>query len=212
MSSESPLNQEKETTRVEAFSDGVFAIAITLLIIEIKVPGHAHIGGDFNLLQALLDKWPSFLAFFISFFTILIMWVNHHHLFSYIRRIDGPFLFINGFLLLTITFIPFPTALLAEYIQSPHADIAAAFYAACFILNCLLFVILWEYSAQKHRLIDKNLSPKLISAIRRNGITGLPLYLLAVLTAFFHVSLTIIICLLLAIFFAWAGSRKPKTS
>ena len=92
-------SEEKETGRIEAFSDGVFAIAITLLILEIKVP-HAHdLPPNVGLISVLLGQWPSYLSYFISFVTILIMWVSHHRLFNYIKRSNDTFLFLNGLLL-----------------------------------------------------------------------------------------------------------------
>ena len=121
--------EEKETGRIEAFSDGVFAIAITLLVLELKVP---HLAGDAEpgaLAAALLKQWPSYLAFVTSFFTILIMWANHHAIFNLVHKTDAEFLFANGFLLLLVTVVPFPTALLAEYLIKPGAPVAAAVYA-----------------------------------------------------------------------------------
>lgn len=100
------------TARVEAFSDGVFAIAITLLILEIPVPHPGAGGGHGKLWGSLAAIWPSYLAFVFSFFVILIMWVNHHELMRLVRVVDYPFLFANGFLLLSVTFVPFPTAVL----------------------------------------------------------------------------------------------------
>ena len=91
--------------RVEAFSDGVFAIAITLLILEIRVPHVAH-----GLWAGLLALWPSYVAFLLSFVVILIEWVNHHELLRNVQGVSYPFLFANGLLLLTVTFVPFPTA------------------------------------------------------------------------------------------------------
>ena len=108
----------ESSTRVEAFSDGVFAIAITLLILEIKVPHGIDHGELWAGLRAL---WPSFVAFFLSFFVILIMWVNHHELLRLVRGVGYPFFFANGFVLLTVTFVPFPTAVLAEYLGTPQA-------------------------------------------------------------------------------------------
>src|SRR5713101_3913707 len=107
--------QEKETGRIEAFSDGVFAIAVTLLVLDLKVPHRDSVNS--GLMNILVKQWPSFLAYLISFATILIMWVNHHNLFNKVKRTDTPFMFLNGFLLFLITFVPFPTGLLAEYIH-----------------------------------------------------------------------------------------------
>ena len=97
---------EKETGRVEAFSDGVFAIAITLLVLEFKVPHLPEGATGRDLFHALLKLWPSLIAFLGSFIAILIMWINHHGLFRLIHKIDPPFLFANGFMLLMVTFVP----------------------------------------------------------------------------------------------------------
>ncbi len=105
---------ENETGRVEAFSDGVFAIAITLLILEIRVPPSAT---DAALGQELLHIWPSFLAFLASFMAIGVMWLNHHRLFTLIQKCDDGLIALNLLLLLGITWIPFPTALLAEHLR-----------------------------------------------------------------------------------------------
>src|ERR1700730_8891216 len=100
-------------SRVEAFSDGVFAIAITLLILEIRVP---HV--DHGLRAGLIALWPSYLAFVMSFIVILIMWVSHHGLLRMAQSVNYPILFANGVLLLTVTFVPFPTAVLAAHLAT----------------------------------------------------------------------------------------------
>src|SRR5262249_53867686 len=120
---------EKETGRIEAFSDGVFAIAVTLLVLELKVPHLADGGANGSLGRALAAQWPSYVALVTSFFTILVMWANHHRIFDLVRRIDAPFLYSNGLLLLCVTVVPFPTALLAEYFRKPGGPVAAAVYA-----------------------------------------------------------------------------------
>src|ERR1700761_2870287 len=114
---------EKETGRLEAFSDGVFAIAITLLVLELKVP-HLATGEEptsAGLRFSLLRQWPSYLALFTSFFTVLIMWVHHHTIFKLVRKADARLLFANGFLLLLVSVVPFPTAVVAEYLATPAA-------------------------------------------------------------------------------------------
>src|SRR6266702_4563214 len=100
---------------MEVFSDGVFAFAMTLLVLGLRDP---TIGSTGPLLQGLFDECPAFLAFGISFTTILVMWMNHHNMFTYINRIDGPFMLLNGLLLLATTLIPFTTSLVADHIQS----------------------------------------------------------------------------------------------
>lgn len=107
-----------ETARVEAFSDGVFAIAITLLILNVQVPSPS--AG--HLLAALARQWPTYVSFLISFAFIGIMWVNHHRLFNHIRRCDNTLMFLNLLLLLGVAVVPFPTALLAAHYSTPGAD------------------------------------------------------------------------------------------
>src|SRR5256884_7916714 len=124
--------------RVEAFSDGVFAIAIPLLVLEIRGP---H--GDGGLWAGLLALWPSYIAFLMSFIVILIMWVNHHELLRMVRSVNYPFLFANGLLLLTVTFVPFPTAVLAAYLGTAEARTAVAFYCATFVVNALVWRLLF---------------------------------------------------------------------
>src|SRR5690349_6024445 len=107
---------DKKTGRLEAFSDGVFAIAITLLILTIEVPKPP----DRSLTAAILEQWPQFLAYGVAFLTILIMWINHHALFKISHHVDRAFLVLNGLLLMAVTFINYPTALMARYLTSPR--------------------------------------------------------------------------------------------
>jgi uncharacterized membrane protein len=107
------MNQIKETSRIETFSDGVFSIAITLLIIELLQ--HLHSKAGEGLVSFLLNHWESFFAFVLGFLTILICWINHHLVFNYIERSDSKLMWVNAFVLLVVTFTPFPTAVLAEY-------------------------------------------------------------------------------------------------
>lgn len=200
--------QEKETGRVEAFSDGVFAIAITLLVLDLKVPKLDSVSIDDGLFISLFKHWPAYLAFTTSFLTILIMWVNHHNIFNYIQSVDGNFLFINGFLLLTVTVIPFPTSLLAEHMRGQWAGQASAIYAGIFFLNCFFFTLLWFYSSKDGHLLDKDIKPSIVSAIKRNGFFGLFFYLFAVVISFFSATVGVGICLILAIFYALTGSMR----
>ena len=117
----------KEIGRVEAFSDGVFGIAMTLLVLDIKVPPP---GNGPSLAEALLRQWPGYLSYVTTFLTVLIMWMNHHKLFRHIHRVNHPFLVLNGLLLMGVTLVPFPTALLAAYIGHAGERTAAAFVLA----------------------------------------------------------------------------------
>ena len=137
--------REKETGRLEAFSDGVFAIAITLLALELKVP-HIELSGNMTdrRISGLANQWPSYFAFATSFFTVLVMWVHHHAIFRLVRGADATLLFANGFLLMLVTVVPFPTAVVAEYLRTPAAGAACTFYASFFVLISIGFsVLLW---------------------------------------------------------------------
>lgn len=193
---------EKETGRLEAFSDGVFAIAITLLVLELKVPTIPASGATFaSLAKALLQLWPSYLALVTSFFTVLIMWMHHHAILRNVHRTDSRLHFSNGCLLLLITFVPYPTSVLAAYLQTPAAKMAAAFYAGTFVLVALCFT-LFIYGAFRPHLLSKSASAKFIEATHRSYRMGPPLYLLAMLAAFIDARLSLGICTALWIYWA----------
>ena len=173
---------KETTTRVEAFSDAVFAIAITLLILEIKVP---HAEGGEHLWTALAHLWPSYLAFLLSFFVILVMWVNHHELIRMVEAVDYPFFFANGLVLLTVTFVPFPTAVVAEHLDTPEAGAAVAFYCATFVPNSISWMLLF-YTIRRGNLFKEEVTPEMISTIRNAYVGGLPVYLVAAALSFYQ--------------------------
>jgi uncharacterized membrane protein len=201
---------EKETGRVEAFSDGVFAIAMTLLVLDLKVPKAETLAAPAGLLPALTRQWPTFAAYLTSFATILVMWVNHHKLFNHIRRTNGAFLFLNGMLLLFVTFVPFPTALVSEYVRRPEARTAAAIYAGTYFALAIVFNLLWRYASAGGRLLDSRSSPAEVRAITRDYSFGPVLYFAAFLLAFLSVPASLGLCLGLAAFFAITGSSGRK--
>jgi uncharacterized membrane protein len=191
---------EKETSRVEAFSDGVFAIAITLLILEIKVPVVEPNMTNSHLFKALIKLWPSYFAFSLSFTAILIMWINHHGFFRYLRTVNAKFLYANGFLLLMVTFIPFPTAVLAQHINSPAANISSAFYCGSMVLISVAYNILWFTTAYKRMLVKDEISDALIIKIRNAYWFGFFVYLTAFILSFFYAMAGLILCISLWIF------------
>ncbi|MFY9552684.1 MAG: TMEM175 family protein [Thermoanaerobaculia bacterium] len=197
--------EEKETGRIEAFSDGVFAIAITLLILEIKVPHLPDGGAGRSLARALVAEWPSYLAFVLSFSTILIMWANHHAMFRLVHKVDVPFLYANGFLLLLVTFVPYPTAVLAEYLELPGAPIAGAFYAGTYVVIGIAFNVLWAAASRGRRLLKPGVSEETVRAFSRSYRLGPPLYLAATAAAFVNVFVTVAICVALATFWIVTG-------
>jgi uncharacterized membrane protein len=195
--------QTKDTARIEAFSDGVFAIAVTLLVLDLKVPDlDMDQVTDAELRGRLLRQWPAYLGFLSSFGTILIIWVNHHNLFNLIRRTDRAFLFINGFLLLLVTFIPFPTALLSRFILSDAAPTAAFVYAFTYFLLAIAFNLLW-YAARDRKLMVQNADTRVhFRGIFRGYLLGPFIYGLATVLALFMPLFSVILCLVMAVFFA----------
>ena len=167
---------------MEAFSDGVFAFAMTLLVLGLRDP---TIGSTGSLLQGLFGEWPAFLAFGISFTTILVMWMNHHNLFTYINRIDGSFMILNGLLLLATTLIPFTTSLVADHIQSADSGTAAEVYSGTFLFVALAWNLLWQYAIRHLGVLDSTVSEEEIITTTRQFIFGPMLYVVAFIVAFF---------------------------
>ena len=199
---------EKETGRLEAFSDGVFAVAITLLVLGIQPP--QELLSDKNLLGKLFEQWPTYLAFVASFATIGIMWINHHRLFTHIKRSDNTLLILNLLLLLVIVFIPFPTALVAQYLVHPDQHLAALVYTGTSVILAIVFNLLWRYASYRGRLLGKDADMQAVKAISRQYVFGPLLYLIAFGLAWVNTPTSIIFCLLLALFFALPG-RAPRS-
>ena len=194
------MTDRNETARIEAFSDGVFAIAITLLVLDLKVPHGVPQGPTLG--QALIAQWPTFAAYLTSFATIGIMWINHHYLFTVIRRSDHNLLILNLLLLLMVTFIPYPTSLLAEYFNHPGERLAVILYAGSFLVIALLFYALWKYAAKGNRLIGHEVDRSIVEGIHKSYRFGPLLYLATFILAFVNVALSVGLCFGLAVFFA----------
>jgi len=144
--------EHANTARLESFSDGVFAIAITLLVLEIGVP---HVGEGQSLGEALRHLWPSYCGFAVSFLTIGVMWINHHAMFKDIDRQDHTLLVLNLVLMMSISFLPFPTAVVAAYMRdSSHQLTAALTWGFTLIVISVAFQALWLYASIDRRLID----------------------------------------------------------
>lgn len=187
----------KENARIEAFSDGVFAIAITLLILELKVPPHESVHSVADLWKALIDLWPSYFAFLLSFGIILVSWVNHHYLFNVLDKSSRPFLYANGFLLLTITFMPFPTALLAEYIGTDYMKPAVAFYCFGGVINSLGWNLLIHTVFKPNLLLHHNVNIDVLDSTTRSVRLGFIVYAGSTILAFWFPVAALTINLLL---------------
>ncbi len=154
------------TSRLEAFADGVFAIAATLLILNVSVTG-SPLGPE------LLKIWPSYAAYAVSFVTIGIIWVNHHTVMDQIGRVNRPFLLLNVLFLMLIAFIPFPTRLLADYISKPDGVTAAAIaYGLTLTTTAVLFNALWRYAAGPGRLLRADANQRTVQGIGRSYLPG----------------------------------------
>ena len=202
--------EDKETGRLEAFSDGVFAVAITLLVLNIK-PISDEVLKDGGFWNEFGRQLPALLAFVTSFFTIGIMWINHHRLFNHIKRTDTGLLLLNLLLLLVIVFIPYPTALLAQqYALNPEMHDAALLYSGTNVILAICFNLLWHYASYHNRLLGKDTDTRAVAAISRQYIGGPFLYLIAFGLAFVSVAASVIVLLVLALFFA-APPRLPRS-
>jgi len=200
-----------ETARIETFSDGVFAIAITLLIIEIRPP---HAEGGESLLDGLVHLWPSYLGYAISFLVIGTVWANHHNRFRLISRSDHQFLFLNVLFLMCVAFIPFPTALLAEYLSTTadHRTTAVAVYTGTLAVTAVFFTLLWLYAAGNYRLVDRRADPSVLRAMTRRFVLGMLLYIVAFALTFVSVaaSLALIVALTLLFILPEPGDRSKN--
>jgi uncharacterized membrane protein len=163
--------------RLETFADGVFAIAATLLIIDVGISAEP----TQSLGRELLDIWPQYFGYAVSFVTIGIMWVNHHAVIRQIERVDRPFLFLNIGLLLCIAFVPFPTRILAEFVRSDDGEAAAVLYGVTMTATAIFFLSVWIYASHGGRLLHPDVDPKEVSGITRSYLPGTPTYAVATL-------------------------------
>ena len=186
-----------DTGRLETFSDGVFAIAITLLILDVRLPeGHA------TLSEKLADTWPAYVAYVISFLIIGIMWANHHGIFRLIDRTSHGLVVANLLLLMCVAFIPFPTAVLSEHLSTSGTDqtTAAIFYSGTFTVTAVFYNLLWRVAATNNRLIVKG-SEAAAAEVTRRFRYGVPTYLAATLVAIVSVPVSLAIDGALALFY-----------
>ena len=195
-----------QTGRVEAFSDGVFAIAITLLILSVGIERAPH--GDLG--TYLVDLWPAYVAYAVSFLTIGIMWANHHLLFDNFASVDRPMVLLNILLLMLIAFVPFPTHVVAEFARSEtDRRNAALLYGINLTTTAILFFGLWMYGSR--RLLRANADPRVVSGITRSYLPGAPLYATATLLAFVNSIASLIMFAAIALFYALSAALFGRT-
>ncbi|MGZ4261465.1 MAG: TMEM175 family protein [Solirubrobacteraceae bacterium] len=189
------------TNRLESFSDAVIAVAVTLLVLDIKVPSPAP---DQSLGHELLKQWPTYAAYATSFITIGIIWINHHAMIGRLARADHSILILNLLLLLSIGVLPFGTSLIATYLREGHGqNLAAAIYAGLFLVMSIAFATLNRHILfRKTHLTRDPLPLERRREILSRGIAGLAPYAIATAVAALSPDLTLIICAAIAVFYA----------
>jgi uncharacterized membrane protein len=184
--------ESNPNTRLETFCDGVFAIALTLLIIDIKIPASDSIGTTRDLWLAVRHLGPAIFAFVLSFAIILITWVNHHAVFKLVNKSSAAFIYANGFLLLTVVFMPFPTALMGEYLLTDHAAPAVVIYNSLTAVQALAWILV-SGAALRNGLTRDDQSTSVMRESRQKGYFALPIYsLLALIAVWFPLAIAIV--------------------
>lgn len=185
------------TSRLEAFSDGVFSIAATLLVLTLGV--HSARGADLG--HALLHLWPSYLAYATSFLTIGIIWMNHHHCVETMARADRTLMFLNLLLLLTVAFLPFPTRLVADYLRKDGEQAAVYAYDATFVVMAVIYNTWWRYASRGRRLIADDVPDATVRAISRAFDPGVPMYVAVLLVAIWSPLASVVLTFAIAAFY-----------
>jgi|SRR5579872_3100183 len=194
-----PASQGLSKARIEALTDGIFAVAMTLLVLDIKVPV-VQVAAE--LPHRLLTLWPQCLSYLISFIMLGIYWVGQHNQFHLIRRTDRVLLWINILFMLVISFVPFSTALLSAY---PRQPVALMIYGANLIVIGAILSWHWRYATRRHRLVDASLDPRIVRLAARRILIGPTLFLIAVGVALFSTTTSLIIYLLAPLVYILPG-------
>lgn len=197
-----------DTNRIEAFSDAVFAIAITLLVLEIKVPHPSTTLG-----RSLINLWPSYLAYTISFIVLGAIWINHHAMFQHISRVDQLLLFFNILFLMSVAFLPFSTAVLAQTLHDRESvSLATAFYGGTLTVLGILVNIKWRYAAHKRRLIGDHVPDSDIKRYGHRLLTGPVSYGIAALIALIAPWLALTLYVAVNVYYLWPRDKHAIES
>lgn len=196
-------------SRVEAFSDGIFAIIITLLVLEIKVPHIDDHDSSQALMQALFGLLPKFTGWIISFFTIAVIWVNHHKIFKKVKNLDSGIFWLNALLLLWASFIPFPTALLGDY---PANTVSVVLYGLVMALMALSFTLIRFYALRHSGVLNEDVNLDYFRRGTRLSLLFGPLmYMLGVVAGLIHPWLAFAIFLAIPVWFIFAEKQQPTS-
>ncbi|MDR3079860.1 MAG: DUF1211 domain-containing protein [Streptomyces sp.] len=190
---------EREPGRVEAFSDGVFAIVITILVLEIKVP---ETEGQ-HLWSALAEQWPHYAAYVVSFMVIGVMWVNHHTIFGHLKKVDRALLFLNLLVLMVVSVIPWTTAVLAAHLSDPEsAKTAAIVYSGITVVYAMAFLVFWWYVTRVGHLFHDHVDKDGARATRLRFGLGSIAYPITLALAFISAPLTLVAHAAIAVYYA----------
>jgi len=193
---------EQDTGRIEAFSDGIFAVAATLLVLDLTIKPTAH------LASALGAEWPHYATYVVSFLTIGIIWMNHHAQFNRIGHADRTLMVLNIVLLMFVTLIPFPTGLLADHLHGADQHVAAAVYASTLLAMSIAFFSTYVWAAHRKLFNDTVADAHVGYLVRRNG-AGLLVYVAAIAVAFASATVSLILCGLVALYYLHPGRPAP---
>ena len=193
----------KDTARTEAFSDGVFAFAITLLVLNLRDPSTSGV----SLSQGLINEWQSFFALVTSFITILVMWLNHHNMFSHIDRVDRRLMLRNGILLLFVVLTPFTTSIVAGHMTLPDAGTAAVVYSGNFLFIAIAWNVLWRYCAKGRRLLREDVTDAEARTITRQYLVAPLGSVVALAISLISGLASVTVVLAIAAFYAVTGSH-----
>ncbi|MBC7807979.1 MAG: DUF1211 domain-containing protein [Akkermansiaceae bacterium] len=196
------------TERVNAFSDGVFAIAITLLVLDIKSPSAWRVTSDADLTQAIGALWPNFAAYIQSFLVIGVYWVAHHSLLRFVRRVDRAFLWLNNLFLLCVAFIPFPASLLGSFTGYRTSSLV---YGTTLVVTGMALYIAWRYASRGNRLLAPDVPAQHRRSITKRILIAPLLYIVAMLVSFVQPMLCIVLYALvpLGYILPWYGDKIP---
>lgn len=180
--------------RIIALSDGVFAIVITLLVLELKVPEVE----SFELSRAMVETVPKVLSHIVSFIILGIYWVGHHNMFQHIKRHDRILIWLNILFLLCVASMPFPTGLIVQY---PDQRLAIIVYAATLIAGGLVLALMWRYATKNQRLVSESMQPSFIKSVERRVLVAPFFYAIAIALSFVHVLLSYLIIIAVAVYY-----------
>jgi uncharacterized membrane protein len=191
-----------ETGRIEAFSDGIFSIAATLLVLDLKAPA-----ANLPFWQGIAAQWPGYASFLLSFLFIGIMWINHHRLFSHMRKSSDLLLIANLLLLLGVVWIPYPTSLMAQAVVSGRLEEAAIFYNGSYLVIAVLFNLLFGVCVTSN-LLDRNVTG--VRNISRSFAFGILAYVICFASTWWNVYVSLAISFGMAIFFLVSPDQMAK--